>query len=155
MVQRIRTRQQFQAAMTGAPVAKTPHFALHKAPLSAGALAAGRCLFPVDAAWVGVVLPKRWAKRAVTRNALRRQIYALTQDLTAVGAWVVRLRGGFARDVFVSASSVALKQAARSELTALLAFARRTPKVTLASQALQTPVVAALTDVPLGAPNGL
>ena len=121
MVQRLKTRAQFQAVMAGAPVAKTPHFALHRGALDA--LSAGRPLFPVADAWVGVVLPKRWARRAVTRNAIRRQIHELSRlhaDALPHAAWVVRLRSEFSRQQFVSASSEPLKRAVRAELEQLL-----------------------------------
>jgi ribonuclease P protein component len=68
------------------------------------------------------MVPKRWAKRAVTRNALKRQIYAVSAECAPRlprSAWVVRLRSTFDRQVFVSASSERLKQAARSELLQL------------------------------------
>lgn len=120
-VQRIRTRQQFQAVMAGAPVAKTPHFALHRAALGDATLE--RPLFPVTDAWLGVVLPKRWARRAVTRNTLRRQIYEAARLLPAPlphAAWVVRLRSEFSRKQFVSATSEPLKRTVRAELETLL-----------------------------------
>ena len=66
--------------------------------------------------------PKRWAKRAVTRNAIKRQIYQLSTDLGSQfphAAHVVRLRASFDRKQFVSASSDVLKTAVRSELLAL------------------------------------
>jgi len=69
------------------------------------------------------MVPKRWARRAVTRNALKRQIYAvgaLYQARLPVAAYVVRLRSSFDRAQFVSASSDALKLAARAELQQLL-----------------------------------
>ena len=50
-MQRIRTRHQFQAVMASAPVAKTPHFALHRAALDVAH--AERLLFPVAEAWLG------------------------------------------------------------------------------------------------------
>lgn len=121
VVQRLKSRQQFQAVMSGAPVAKTPHFALHRAALDAGP--ADVSLFPVTDAWLGVLLPKRWARRAVTRNAIRRQIYELTRaqaDRLPQAAWVVRLRSEFSRKQFVSASSDPLKRAVRAELELLL-----------------------------------
>lgn len=80
-------------------------------------------LFPADEAWLGVLIPKRWARHAVTRNAIRRQIYtcaAALQPPLPARAWVVRLRSGFARAQFRSASSDALKRAVRDELTTLL-----------------------------------
>lgn len=110
--------------MAGAPVAKTPHFALHRAALDVAA--EGKPLFPVADAWLGVLLPKRWAKRAVTRNAIRRQIYEAARHQPVSlpqAAWVVRLRSEFSRKQFVSATSDALKRAVRLELEQLLSRA--------------------------------
>ncbi len=76
--------------------------------------------------WVGALIPKRWAKRAVTRNAIKRQIYTICDAHAASlpqAAHVVRLRSTFDRSVFVSATSAQLKQAVRSELEQLLAQA--------------------------------
>jgi ribonuclease P protein component len=120
-LERIRQRAQFEAVMAGPPVAKTPHFALHMIETTAHSGADG--LFPGGGAWLGVLIPKRWARRAVTRNTLRRQIYAVSQDLSChlpARAMVVRLRSGFSRQAFVSATSDALKRAARAELQLLL-----------------------------------
>jgi ribonuclease P protein component len=78
--------------------------------------------------WLGVIVPKRWAKRAVTRNAIKRQIYTVSQDFEAqlpVAAHVVRLRAGFDRKVFLSATSDVLKKAVRAELQQLFAGVRR------------------------------
>jgi ribonuclease P protein component len=80
-------------------------------------------LFPVQDVWVGAMVPKRWAKRAVTRNAIKRQIYTVCADFSPrppPTAWVVRLRRDFSRKEYVSASSEALKQAVRSEVQALM-----------------------------------
>lgn len=106
--------------MALAPVAKTSHFALHRVGLADDE--AGRVLFPVQAPWLGVLLPKRWARRAVTRNAIRRQVYETARPLGAgmpVGAHVVRLRSEFSRKQFPSATSEALKRAVRAELEQL------------------------------------
>jgi ribonuclease P protein component len=119
-LQRLKTRAQFQAVMAGPPVAKTPHFALHLSALNAGA--DGALLFPsAGEAWVGVLVPKRWARRAVTRNTVRRQIYEVARARTDLpcAALVVRLRSEFSRQQFVSATSDALKAAIRSELQTL------------------------------------
>ncbi len=118
-MQRIRHKAQFDAVLKTPPCVKTPHFALHLVERSS----APGDLFPVDAAWLGVMLPKRWAKHAVTRNTLRRQIYAVGQAASPHlphAAMVVRLRCGFSRQQFVSATSDALKCAARAELMHLL-----------------------------------
>jgi ribonuclease P protein component len=153
-VQRLKTRAQFEAVMSGgATVSRTEHFALHRAgfqacgaqgsspgPASEGS--AGRppgkptgpgsrgsqALFAVQGEpWLGVIVPKRWARRAVTRNAIKRQIYTVSQDFEArlpAAAHVVRLRAGFDRAEFHSATSPELKKAVRDELQRLFAGAR-------------------------------
>lgn len=78
-------------------------------------------LFPAcpAAAWVGALLPKRWARRAATRNAIRRQIYQVSRDfesLLGTRILVVRLRAAFDRQHFTSASSQELKLAVRAEV---------------------------------------
>ena len=118
---RLRQRAQFDAVLSTPPVAKTMHFALHAVPAPAPGAAAA--LFPGQGPWIGVLLPKRWAKRAVTRNTLRRQVYAVAQAVAqawAGRAVVVRLRSGFARNQFVSATSEPLRRAVRAELLRLL-----------------------------------
>ena len=78
------------------------------------------------------MVPKRWAKRAVTRNAIKRQIYNVSVDfepLLSERAHLVRLRAGFDRSHFVSASSEALKSAVRAELQQL--FSRLPPSAKL------------------------
>jgi ribonuclease P protein component len=80
----------------------------------------------MNEAVIGALLPKRWAKRAVTRNAIKRQIFQVVQEFESSlsgFACVVRLRHGFERTEFVSASSSALKEAARHELVSLFASA--------------------------------
>jgi ribonuclease P protein component len=126
--------------MAGGTVSRTPHFVLHRAPLAApsdsseashpttGVVAVARAgrarpLFPVvDAAWIGAVVPKRWAKRAVTRNGIRRQIYDVSASFASrlpAAAHVVRLRTEFARAQFPSAWSEPLKASVRRELLQL------------------------------------
>lgn len=136
-MQRLKTRAQFQAAMAGGTVARTPHFALHRLALSAsgvvpatpasgpGSLAQPpepQALFSVADLWLGAMAPKRWARRAVTRNAIKRQIYSIAPAFAArlgSAAYVVRLRATFDRKQFTSASSDLLKQAVRAELLQL------------------------------------
>jgi ribonuclease P protein component len=77
--------------------------------------------------WVGAVVPKRHAKRAVTRSLLKRQIYAAAErhrERLAPGLWIVRLRSPFDRAQFASAASDVLRRGARAELEALLEAAR-------------------------------
>lgn len=141
-MQRITTKAQFTAVMGGQTVSRTAHFALHRvaiAPLApAGSLEpvvsasapdlapVKKPLFAIADCWLGVVVPKRWAKRAVTRNTIKRQIYAVSTDASCQlppAAHVVRLRSGFDRAEFISATSDKLKMAVRAELQYLFARA--------------------------------
>ena len=67
-------------------------------------------------------MPKRHARRAVTRTLLKRQIRQVFGTLPTLppGLWVVRLRLPFDRKQFPSASSDALRSAAREELQSLI-----------------------------------
>ena len=136
-MQRLKTRPQFQAVLGGELVAKTSHFAMHRVELDAAAAASATSpalfpsLFPVKATWLGAMAPKRWAKRAVTRNAIKRQIYTVSASLTPPipqAAFLVRLRREFSRKEYVSASSTALKEAVRAELLVLMQTAWALPK---------------------------
>lgn len=149
-MQRLKTRAQFEAVMAGGTtVARTEHFALHRAALQASnpdpvaTLPGGSpadqatgprsprssALFAVHGEpWLGAIVPKRWARRAVTRNAIKRQIYTVSLDFEAAlpaAAHVVRLRAGFDKSQFHSATSPALKQAVRAELLRLFAGVRK------------------------------
>ena len=151
-MQRLQTRPQFQAVLSGVIVAKTEHFVLHRNQLGASAPVVSKTgrpakpvlvkpdhkhseqhaveadavkkrLFEVEDVWLGAMVPKRWAKRAVTRNAIKRQIYAVSADFSAQFprlAFVVRLRREFSRKQFVSAVSAPLKDAVRAEVSILL-----------------------------------
>ncbi len=80
-------------------------------------------LFETQDVWLGAMVPKRWARRAVTRNAIKRQIYhvsAASEASLPPAAHVVRLRSAFDRKEFVSATSDKLKAAVRAELQQLL-----------------------------------
>ena len=75
-----------------------------------------------DMRWLGAVVPKRHARRSVTRSLLKRQIYGAAEryrTALASGIWVVRLRAPFDRTAFPSAASDALKASVRGELETL------------------------------------
>ena len=114
--------------LAGSTLSRTPHFALHCLVLDAPTLLATKPpLFALSDVWMGAMVPKRWAKRAVTRNAIKRQIHAVSHDFELAlqqAAHVVRLRSGFDKTRYVSATSDALKQAVREELQQL--FTRAT-----------------------------
>lgn len=127
-MQRLKTRTQFQAVLAGLTVSRTQHFALHCLQFEEDAASAAQSpLFAVRDVWMGAMVPKRWAKRAVTRNSIKRQIHTVSHEFEPVlrqAAHVVRLRSGFEKERFVSASSNALKSAVRDELQRL--FTRAT-----------------------------
>lgn len=125
--------------MAGGTVARTSHFALHCMALpSVNAITTELSgsepgsLFNVRAVWMGAMVPKRWAKRAVTRNAIKRQIYNVSNEFETtlpMAAHVVRLRAGFDKAHFISATSEALKSAVNQELRQL--FVRASTRLTL------------------------
>ncbi len=79
------------------------------------------------AACLGLVVPKRHAAHAVTRNLIKRQVRAVAaQAVSALGsgaapqgAWVVRLKAPFDAKRFASPASQPLRDEARQELEAL------------------------------------
>lgn len=137
-MQRLKTRSQFQAVLAGKRIASTAHFVLHQCGLTAVGLHCAKAdARPSEtettlselphAVLMGAMVPKRWAKRAVTRNMIKRQIYSVSSEIAAAlpsAAHVVRLRTGFDRTQFTSASSDALKSLVRQELFQLLSSTR-------------------------------
>ena len=150
-MQRLKTRPQFQAILAGETVARTAHFALHRLVLPAQDLVRlpdgtapphPRPLFGVQDVWLGAMVPKRWARRAVTRNAIKRQIFAVAALNAArlpPAAHVVRLRSAFDRKQFISARSEALRQAVRAELLQLFERSCRSTAPAAATQGAATP----------------
>jgi ribonuclease P protein component len=98
---------------------------------------------PVQGCWLGMVVPKRHARRAVTRSLLKRQIRAAFASIGGAGGpadlppglWVVRLRAPFDRKQFPSAASDALRLAARAELAQLVHKLARPPRPAAAAPA--------------------
>lgn len=155
--------------MAGGTVSRTAHFALHRLVLDAGGAATDsqstgaavataptgpgslpstqgpQALFVVQGVWLGAMVPKRWARRAVTRNTIKRQIYTVGATFEAKlpqAAHVVRLRTAFDRKQFVSATSDQLKLAVRAELLQLFSHAARRSGVAAASPAAAVLAVA-------------
>jgi ribonuclease P protein component len=116
-VKKIRTRQEFQLLLSLKPAYQTEHFYLHLSEISLKELK------------VAALIPKRWAKQAVTRNLIRRQIYsqcfALEKELEPV-SHMIRLKKTIKAQLFTSAGSGAMKQAVQQELYILLQNAIKT-----------------------------
>ena len=69
------------------------------------------------------MVPKRHARRAVTRNLIKRlarAVFAAQAERLPRGLWLLRLRAPFAPRDFVSAHSRALAQTVRDELERLV-----------------------------------
>ena len=71
----------------------------------------------------GALVPKRWAKRAVTRNTIKRLIYAHLEQKHQLWpksqAVVVRLKKEIGKSEFISATSSHLKTTINADLTEL------------------------------------
>jgi ribonuclease P protein component len=146
MVGRIVRSADFQRVLSTLPRSRSSHFAAHHVParpsvarqsakapvvrkLSTGD--APSCPPLVDELpaaapeghWLGLVVPKKHARRAATRNLLKRQMRTLMQAEAGTlpgGLWVLRLKAPFDRKLFPSAASEPLQDLARSELRLLL-----------------------------------
>jgi ribonuclease P protein component len=126
---RLKTQAQFQALLACKPLARTEHFVMHRMDLtmsneSAGPLVAPDQPFARGGLWVGAMVPKRWARRAVTRNLIKRQIYSIAEqqlDSSGNAAYLVRLRTAYDRVQFRSAASDALRITVRHEIEQLFA----------------------------------
>ena len=141
MIGRVLHKVDFERLLTTPPRSRSAHFVVHhvacgpSAPLFKRRKAGEIQLSTVDAPlaassvdnspagpWLGCVVPKRHARRSVTRNLLRRQIrIAMLSHVAHLnpGLWLVRLRSPFVRERFPSAASDALRCAAHEELALL------------------------------------
>ncbi|MBQ0961918.1 ribonuclease P protein component [Ideonella sp. 4Y11] len=145
----------FERVLGTSPRSRSAHFAVHHVPggpsrargartsdtdaplvpglspeLSTGDAPAG-CA-PVDdrRCWLGLVVPKRHARRAVTRNLIKRQLRAAMGRYATTlpgGLWVVRLRSPFDKAAFPSPGSDALRAAAHAEIEQLFHQAAHAP----------------------------
>lgn len=139
----------FQQALGTRPVSRTLHFALHALWACASSPELSTAL-PVQAEGavddlsgacrLGLVLPKKQARRSVTRSLIRHQareavrrhgpragdvlLNQSTGDARRLTGWVLRLTRGFDRQTYPSAASGALNEAVRLELDELWAHVR-------------------------------
>ena len=137
----------FERLLSSRLWARSAHFAVHHVPAGPtppprpgkrpaaqelSTTPAPACPQPVDdlstavpqGHWLGCVVPKRQARRSVTRNLMKRQARAAFdrhRESLPRGLWLLRLRQPFATEQFPSAASPALAQAVRTELDRLLA----------------------------------
>ncbi len=141
MPARLVNKADFERLLGMRPWARSPHFAVHhvaaapartiRSPTGVAAVElstgpAPACPPLVDDlpkdCWLGCVVPKRHARRAVTRSLLKRQVrgaFERHEPALPRGLWLVRLRQGFAVGDFPSARSAALQRVVRAELDEL------------------------------------
>ena len=149
MIGRIVRSVDFERVLRCPPRARSAHFALHhlagvptppakplrkreSEQLSTGEVptdvppvddSAAKAAATGPRVWLGMVIPKRHARRSVTRSLLKRQIRTAigrSESSLSVGLWVVRLRSPFDRATFPAAASAALADLAGEELATLL-----------------------------------
>ena len=120
----------FERVLAQRPCARTEHFVLHHLS-TAKEGAAGELSTPATSAAdglvdeplrFGLVIPKRHARRAVTRSLIKRQgrnAFQRGAGGLRAGDWVLRLRSPFPVAQFPSAASNALRTAVHGELTTL------------------------------------
>jgi len=136
---KLKTRAQFEAALKSEVVARSEHFVLHclrtrprvgpgEAPLIHVPSAARQAPSPHDQsamAWpsgpaFGVLVPKRWAARAVTRNMIKRQAREIAQESLdheqGRALFLLRLRRAWPPQQFTAASSPAWVAEVRQQL---------------------------------------
>jgi len=149
MLGRLVHRADFELLLASKPRWRSAHFSLHHVGAAsvlasaAASSAGGQELSTSDSlantesvdnfaptVALGVLVPKRHARRAVTRNLIRRlarAIFSVNAGELPAGRWLVRLKSPFAPAEFVSAASPSLAAAVRDELERLVALAVRRP----------------------------
>jgi ribonuclease P protein component len=155
MIGRILRSADFERVLAAPQRARSAHFAVHyvaggpSRPQAAVAKAAAKVVVPefspelstdalplgdtlVDESghWLGLVVPKRHAKRAVTRNLIKRQVRAaMLRHVVSLpaGLWVVRLRAPFDKQQFLSPGSDLLRETTHQEVEVLFDRAARSP----------------------------
>jgi len=119
----------FERLLSSRPCARSEHFVLHHVPAPQAADPAKLSTSAseddptgVDDLRFALVVPKRHARRAVTRSLIKRQgraQFAAHAGRLAAGDWLLRLRSGYPLPQFPSAASPALRCAVRTELQTL------------------------------------
>lgn len=117
----------FKRVLASRPQARSEHFVLHHCPSAVELSTAQETVLNQDVDDVrrfGAVIPKRHARRAVTRSLMKRQGRAAwRRHATRLrsGDWVLRLRTPFDPARYPSAASDALRESVRHELDRLFA----------------------------------
>ena len=142
VIDRLVRKAEFERALRNAPQARSPLFALHHAGAVSGATQGKLSTDEVEdgalavddsgksGRWLGLVVPKRHARRSVTRSLVKRAMRHAAERHAATlpaGVWVLRLRQTIDRSRFPSAASAPLAQLVAAELEQLMCAAERRP----------------------------
>jgi ribonuclease P protein component len=135
----------FALALAARPLARSQHFVLHHVSASPGSpsgrasrrekselstSAAPNRRVDVDNMkssqlwWLGLVVPKRHARRSVTRSLLKRQMRVHAnghRHRLPPGQWIIRVRQAFDTGRYASAASAQLRHAVHLELEQVFA----------------------------------
>ena len=118
MIVHIVDKKIFQEVLRAGATTKTEHFTLYRL----NALSDKSKIAEADNLQIGLIVPKRQARKAVTRNAIKRQAYSISRELASEYAnelHVIRLSKEFERKDYHSASSKLLKTEIDKEIRAL------------------------------------
>ncbi|MBA3595768.1 MAG: ribonuclease P protein component [Methylibium sp.] len=122
--------------MSTRPCARSEHFFLHHVACASGPAKPKLSTDENAEVWApvddrhrfGLVVPKRHARRSVTRSLIKRQgrtAFASSAAQLLAGDWLLRLRSPYPTAQFPSAASAALQERVREELQALFVGASR------------------------------
>lgn len=127
----LRSRKEFDGVLNCGTQIKSSYFVLHYCIKNLSTKTSHENCFFVDKRLseegkLGLIIPKRFAKRAVTRSLIKRQCRAQTAAFVnqlPVGNWVIRLKRPVESTSWKSGSSSELKKFIRAELQPLFSKA--------------------------------
>ena len=117
----LKTWEEFQTVMSGSINSRTSYFSLHSCDRQLLAHFT-RVNAKDEQILFGALVPKRCAKRAVTRNSIKRQIRAVVANQTQLlltKAYVIRLHKDIKSIQSKSANSSLVKEIIRNDLNVL------------------------------------
>lgn len=118
MIAHIVDKEVFQEVLREGIRSRSEHFTLHRLKAQ---IASNLDTNAVNLQ-IGVVVPKRFAKKAVRRNAIKRQVYALVQTLALKylnEVHVIRLNKEYDKSKYLSPTSTNFKIDVQKELQSL------------------------------------
>lgn len=130
---KLTSSQQFDQVLSLGKKVHSEHFVLHFhfSNLSTDSSLTNNCSVDNDLnkiSFLGMIIPKKWAKSSVRRSLIKRQCreqFRLLSPNLPWGSYVVRLKCGFDPEIWISASSRQLKEKVRDEIQQLFTQVQR------------------------------